>query len=1219
MGAVYEALDRRTDQRVALKTVLDMGSAALYGFKQEFRTLADVRHRNLVRLHELVVSDVAPVFFTMELVEGVDFLHHVRVDAGPTAHRTPSDDATLNDRSDDRGTVDAGPGPGVTAPVPVDYEKLRPALRQLVDGLRALHDAGKLHRDIKPSNVLVTGEGRVVLLDFGVATDLRRMDGMAIGSANDDVVGTPKYMSPEQAAGEPTTAASDLYSVGVMLYEALVGRTPFEGSSFDVLTRKSLLMPVAPAECVAGIPGDLNDLCMALLQIDADARPTSSEVLRALGSSGRGHSLAPRAAPSVPIGREAEMRALREAYLDARAGQAVTVRVSGEAGMGKSALVRGFLDELLAEGQTNVLTGRAYERESVPYKAVDGVIDSLSQLLLQLDEDLGDRAPRRRLQALALLFPVLDRVATIHVDGYVPDESPQTERRRAFRELRDCLASLARRRPLVLFIDDIHCGDADSAALLLEVMRSPGAPPILLLMTALADSADRSPFVAEMAAAWRGELREVRVGRLSAPQALELARTLLDPALPNAERLARAVARESGGSPLLVRELIRSHRHDVGPEGATLMAGTIESMLANRLAALSEPSRLLAELVAVAGRPLPIGTLTAAAGIAGVKEPFAALEAAGLARLAFRGDRETAEPVHDRLRDGVLAQLSRAAVKDHHGRLADSLSATNDCDMEALATHLFGAGRTAEAARCAEQAAARASSKLAFDLSVRLLRMALDATAPDAPASRQLRARLAQTLVHAGRASAAADEYGALAKEATGIDRVALQRAAAEQLLMSGRMDEGRVAFRQVLDAMGLRVPQSALGAVLLLVLYQVRLVMAGVRVPDRESGDVSPEDRTYIDTLRAVAVGLSAVDVIMGACMQAKYMLVATARGDKVDVLRGLCAQMIQNAMIRPVNRRERRIVEAARSLAAQMGGEVHSYVVQAQGLSLYMRGHFREALESLDTVGRGVPGVWNTVNARIFALYACIFLGKHREVARRAPRFLRDAEERGDRYTTVCLRTTAMVDVALANDDPEEARRHVREAMASWTQAGFHTQHWYAMWSDVLIELYAGNPAAAYERLERDAPVLRRSLLLRVQLVRGMTAYLRACSAIASIEVARSAKEQRIAEAHRLAAHLAKQSAVWAPTLATVVRACALNAAGHRATGVSTLREAIRLAEGAHLWPQVWGARYQLGRALGGVEGRGLVQEAARCMLDEGIMAPERTAATVVPGIWG
>jgi hypothetical protein len=910
----------------------------------------------------------------------------------------------------------------------------------------------------------------------------------------------------------------------------------------------------------------------------------------------------------------------------------VTVRVSGETGMGKSSLVRAFLDELLLEGGTDILAGRAYERESVPYKAIDGVIDSLSQLLVQLDAEMGERAPRRRIRALARLFPVLDRVSTIDrlssadrlsaIDALNrwPDESPRAERRRAFRELRACLGILARRRPLVVFIDDIHCGDADSAALIQDVMRQPGAPPILLLMTSREDVAVR-PFLAEMAAAWRGELREVHVGRLPPSRALELARTLADPTVPDSERIARAAARDSRGSPLLIQELMRSHRSDPGPEGATIVTGTIESMLARRLDTLAPATRLLAELVAVAGRPLPVSAIAAAAGVAGpLRETFASLEAAGLARLGFRGDRETAEPVHDRLRVGVTTQLPPSLVVEHHGRLADALMATADSDLEARATHLFGAGRTAEGARCAEQAAIQASSKLAFDLAVGLLRMALEATPTNAPEAQALRVRLAQTLVQAGRASAAADEYGRAGRSATGVERIELERAAAEQLLMSGRMDEGRTALRQVLDVMGLSVPQSALGAVLLLVFYQLLLLMRGVRVTGREPKDVPREERTYIDTLRAVATSLSAVDVIMGACMQAKYMLVAMDRGDKVDVLRGLCAQTIQRAIVgRHPGGRETRMIEGAEALASQMGGEVRSYVVQARGLSLYMRGQFLEALEHLDAVGRGVPGVWNTVNARIFALYACIFLGKHREVSRRTPRFLRDVEERGDLYTMVCLRSTAMVDVALSNDDPEDARRQVREAMAKWTQTGFHAQHWYAMWSDVMTDLYEGKGASAYGRLQRDERALRRSLLLRARLVRGMTLYLHGCSAIASIADEPGARAERVAEGRSLANRLSRQGAAWELMLASVVRAAAENAGGDLVRSVESLHEAARHGEAAHMWPQTWAVRYHLGRAIGGEEGRALTVEAERAMRDEGIRSPERMASTLVPGTWG
>ena len=136
MGVVYEVHDRVRDEVVALKTLRRTGAADLYRLKREFRSLADVAHPNLVCLYELFVEDER-CFFTMELVNGVSFVDYVR---GP-------DGAT------------------------VSTDRLRRALRQLVDGVSALHRRGKLHRDIKPSNVLVTPEGRVVILDFGLIAE----------------------------------------------------------------------------------------------------------------------------------------------------------------------------------------------------------------------------------------------------------------------------------------------------------------------------------------------------------------------------------------------------------------------------------------------------------------------------------------------------------------------------------------------------------------------------------------------------------------------------------------------------------------------------------------------------------------------------------------------------------------------------------------------------------------------------------------------------------------------------------------------------------------------------------------------------------------------------------------------------------------------------------------------------------------------------------------
>ena len=230
MGVVYEAYDRERQARVALKTLRSMSADGLLRFKREFRDFLDLAHPNLISLGELF-SEGRDWFFTMELVEGTSFLDWVRPSAekgklptfssiGPSAKTV----AEFTPRVRDAGA----------ALPPLNLERLKKSLAQLTEGLMALHAAEKVHRDIKPSNVLVAPDGRVVLLDFGLATEATREEQLS----SSDVVGTVEYMAPEQAAARPVGPPADWYAVGTMLYEALTGEVPFAGPALEVLMNK---------------------------------------------------------------------------------------------------------------------------------------------------------------------------------------------------------------------------------------------------------------------------------------------------------------------------------------------------------------------------------------------------------------------------------------------------------------------------------------------------------------------------------------------------------------------------------------------------------------------------------------------------------------------------------------------------------------------------------------------------------------------------------------------------------------------------------------------------------------------------------------------------------------------------------------------------------------------------------------------------------------------
>jgi serine/threonine protein kinase len=243
MGSVYRAFDRELEEDVAikmLKPALMTDRTLVERFKQEIRLARRISHPNVVRTHDLGEWD-GMYYLTMEFVEGI----------------------TVRDLIDSRGQL------GVSAALAIGT--------QLAAALTVAHEQGVVHRDVKPQNLLLDASGVLKVMDFGVA---RLAEGKSTLTEVGLAVGTPAYMSPEQLLAEPLDARSDLYSVGVVLFECLTGSLPFEADSPVSLIARMLNEEArAPVDLNGDVPPALSSLVLSLLAKQPDDRVRSAEEL----------------------------------------------------------------------------------------------------------------------------------------------------------------------------------------------------------------------------------------------------------------------------------------------------------------------------------------------------------------------------------------------------------------------------------------------------------------------------------------------------------------------------------------------------------------------------------------------------------------------------------------------------------------------------------------------------------------------------------------------------------------------------------------------------------------------------------------------------------------------------------------------------------------------------------------------------------------------------
>lgn len=1170
-GVVYEAEDRTQGRRVALKMLRQPRPDWIHRFKREFRTLRDLSHRNLVALDELFcIGD--SWFFTMELLDGIDILNHVRTSAPP---RLPP----LNAQG-------------------FDATRLRRALSQLADGLAVFHSSGRAHRDIKPSNVLVNRDQRVVVLDFGLATD-GSSEELSVVSA---VVGTPVYMAPEQAAGRTVTPAADLYAVGVLMHEMLTGRRPARDGANDL----------------GNVPRDLGELCLELLRPDPAERPTAAQLrTRLLEPSERISTLQPGRVDIGFVGREHELVTLSRAFDAARRGAPSVCILHGESGIGKSRTVRQFIEKLQREeAAVVVLEGQCHEREAVPYKTIDGVLDSLVRYLLSLSD--GEIAPLlpTRAGSLAQVFPALLRVPSVarHAARMESEALPDV-RTRAFGELRDLLTRLALAYPTVIAIDNLQWADEDGLRALAELVRPPESPPLLIIGTlrTSAHGHDRSQLDV-LGNALSVQVNDLRLDVLGRADCRRLAEQLM-----NERRIADSdverIAFESGGHPLFIEHLVEN----LGASPSDEL--TLDHAIWARVIGLEPTQRRLAEVIAFAGRPIDPFIAGRAAQIDGA-ELTPAVTALCVSRITRRGSDRRLDVYHGRIRDAMYARVERARHAGLHARLATEYEAEQHQDCEAIATHWQEAGEPTRALSFIVRAADNAARTLAFDRAAVWYQQAIAIAKDDPALRRDMQCKLGDALANAGRGALAAAQFHAAAVSSPPESAIVLHRLEADQLLRSGHLARGLEVINRIMTMVGIVVPRSRIGLIISLLKYRTVLAIRGFRCQERMPGEVPPTMLAQLEICLVAAFGLAPIDPLLALFFHRRGLLKALKLGEPDRVCRALSFELVYlGSYGRRARRRFVRLLAHAQSIA-QTFTEPHAFLLGGIGWSFVLNGAFEDGLQhsdrAIELLKKRSPGlIHEIVTMERASIHALAELGRYSELQRRQREGLHDALGRGDVFAQIVFTTHSACIGWLISDRPAEAETAIASAMHAWPKQPIHFQHVWALSSRILLSLYRGDARMAQSLAGEFGIAARDSMLHRVQIIRVMIYYYRGWAALIATAHGVGDASALLKQVTRCARLLEAEKTEWIQGFVCQLRGGVLLHKGQVRAASEELERAVAAFE---KWGMMGYAMATLERLVRLQEGGPADPRRARVTTffrDQGAVSPERMIAMLAPGV--
>jgi hypothetical protein len=927
------------------------------------------------------------------------------------------------------------------------------------------------------------------------------------------------------------------------------------------------------------------------------------------------------------VGRDAQLTQLASALDATMRGETRIVYVSGRSGAGKSALIERFLSDVRHDEHVLVLSGRCDEQESVPFKAVDPLIDALARWLRRQSPNDIRRILPPDVAVLRRLFPVLERVDVVAdaPRGSLAVPDARELRRHAFRALREIFTRISETTPVVMVIDDLQWGDAESAELLADLLDGPPFARMLVVAAFRSEYRETSAFLhtlgTELGSRRNGAASDsLEVTALETSDARSLARLLLG---DSSESVVARVADESGGNPFFIHELARYVRdHPQWADDAPSEVLDLDRVLWSRIQALPSPAKELLEIIAIAGRPVRNRHWHGASPHA-AQDPraLALLRYEHLLRSAGAAPDDEVEPYHDRVRETIVARLDPATRKVHHRRLAISLA--GDGDPETVAAHFAEAGERERAGEHFGRAAQIAAQALAFDRAASLYERALEYRTVDPPERRRMLIALGSALANAGRGLLAADAYARAAALAEGNERLDLERIAATQYVTSGHIDQGRALFLRVLRGVGISSPQSSAALTAQLLGRRAWLRVRGLRFVERAERDVPPRLLRRLDALWAVSTALAPVEVVRVAAIQSQALLLALDAGEPHRLALGLAWEAVLTATAGSRSaRRSGKLLRLARTLALkvehpQASGMMHL----AEGWVAFLHGRFSDALAACaqaEPIFRDqCTGVWwELCTTRTMIAWATAHRGDNTELATQIRAWEVEARAHGNHFMVTNLLAFPLPYERLIADDVVGADAFLVEALALWPYAGFHIQHVSVLFSRALMLLYRGDGAEACAEVTRQWPAMVRSLQTRNQVTRVMLRDVRARGALAAA-AAGIDRDRHLARAARDARLIEREGSPWTAGYVARLEAGLAAVRGEPERAERGLRVAHAALDSSGLLLQGAAARRQLGMLIGGDEGRQLADSASALMRDRQVVNVDATTRMLGVGL--